>query len=158
MCRGFAVAVPGFSWDRVDPDIYTKGVRSVRGLAKLLVMNVAAKKAAKHGANPEKKKRLVSFQVMRLLIFIPSSPVKKGKSKKSANGEEGEQESDYTEVEIPWGQEWASTRIVNLLNQKDKAQFFSQIRQNKAKDQHKHVSHIFVSGIDAVLNDTTRMG
>ena len=90
------------------------------------------------------------------LIILYFSPVKKGK--KSANANEEGEESDYNDVEIPWGPEWASTGIVQLLNQRDKAQFFSQIRQNKAKDQHKPVSHIFVSGIDAVLNDTTRMG
>jgi hypothetical protein len=50
--------------------------------------------------------------------------------------------------------------IMSMLNRQDKAAFFSTIRKNKANPGQKRgpVSHIFVSGIEAVLNDSTRMG
>ncbi len=71
---------------------------------------------------------------------------------------EGTEASDYSELELPWGPEWISQGIMQMLDQKDKAMFFSTIRKNKITDTRMHVSHMFVSGIEAVLNDTVRMG
>src|SRR5690349_21727612 len=36
--RGFAVAIPGFEKDRVDPRLTQKNLRDVKGLAKLLLL------------------------------------------------------------------------------------------------------------------------
>lgn len=44
-------------------------------------------------------------------------------------------DSDYDSVLIPWGPQWYSWKILNILLAKDKAQYFSQ----KPKILHRHI-------------------
>lgn len=150
--RGYAVAVPGLDRSRVDPFLFRKTLKSVHGLAKLLIMDRnAAKAQAKAEASPTKDGTTPKQRCGR-------------RSRAESGGAEAppfeKEESDYSEVSLPWGPDWFTMGIMSMLNRQDKAAFFSTIRKNKANPGEKRgpVSHIFVSGIDAVLNDTTRMG
>ncbi|KYQ89839.1 hypothetical protein DLAC_09816 [Tieghemostelium lacteum] len=55
-------------------------------------------------------------------------------------------DSDYSEVDIPWGQLWRSRKVSDYLTYKDKSQFFANAKKSDAK--HKHVvvvgeAHVF---------------
>lgn len=128
--RGFAVMIPGFDRGRVNQEIFQKPVKQANGLAKLLVLEFN---------NSMKKKPTTSL----------SSASKRKRAKKEGTVSDDlsapEEESDYSEVTIPWGPEWVSSQILKLLDNKDKAQFFSH------KKDHLIHQHLFVSGIEGVL-------
>lgn len=79
--RGFAVLIPGFDRGRVNQQIFEKTVKQVNGLAKLLVLEY----------NSLKKKP------------APASKRKMKKKKEVTSPDQSEDESDYSDVSIPWG-------------------------------------------------------
>lgn len=125
--RGFAVAVPNLDKSKVDPALFNKRFKELGGLAKLLWYD---RKANQNKAN--------------------GSP----KVKKGADGEEGEV-SDYNgELPIPWGPNWESGQIIQMLNNRDKTHFFANYRRAKKEGvdvkQKKH-HHMFITGIDQAI-------
>lgn len=126
--RGFAVAVPNLDKSKVDPALFNKRFKELGGLAKLLWYD---RKANLNKAN--------------------GSPNLK---KKGADGEEGEV-SDYNgELPIPWGPNWESGQIIQMLNNRDKTHFFANYRRAKKEGvdvkQKKH-HHMFITGIDQAI-------
>jgi hypothetical protein len=126
--RGFAVAVPNLDKSKVDPALFNKRFKELGGLAKLLWYD---RKANQNKAN--------------------GSPNFK---KKGADGEEGEV-SDYNgELPIPWGPNWESGQIIQMLNNRDKTHFFANYRRAKKEGvdvkQKKH-HHMFITGIDQAI-------
>jgi len=96
----------------------------------------------------------------KLLLYdyrAQNMPAVVGKAKR---GENGEDLSDYSELNIPWGPGWYTASIVALLNQKDKSQFFAR-RNIEAKDQSsaeqgpKKHKHIFITGIDEAIGGSS---
>lgn len=41
-------------------------------------------------------------------------------------------DSDYSEVQVPWGPEWQNESILNLVQAQHKAKFFAQMKKKRA--------------------------
>eukprot|EP01122_Echinamoeba_exundans_P015092 TRINITY_DN7025_c1_g1_i1.p1 TRINITY_DN7025_c1_g1~~TRINITY_DN7025_c1_g1_i1.p1 ORF type:complete len:798 (+),score=227.94 TRINITY_DN7025_c1_g1_i1:99-2492(+) len=116
--RGFAVAVPGLDKSRVDPSIFTKRVRDVTGLAKLLLLDYTAQRQATGQPAGGSFGGLGGF----------GGPKRRG----GAGTTDGEQASDYNgDLDIPWGPGMQADQILRVLNVKDKKQFFAKLNRNK---------------------------
>jgi hypothetical protein len=67
------------------------------------------------------------------------TPAKRRSSRRgAADGSQQEsqlekEESDYSEVSLPWGPDWFTMGIMSMLIRQDKAAFFSTIRKNKVR-------------------------
>jgi hypothetical protein len=116
--RGFAVAVPSLDKSRVDPSIFTKRVRDVTGLAKLLLLDYTAQRQATGQPAGGGFGGFGGF----------GGPKRKG----TAGTADGEQASDYNgDLDIPWGPGMQADQILRVLNVKDKKQFFAKLNRNK---------------------------
>jgi hypothetical protein len=113
--RGFAVAIPNLDKSRINSTLFEFNVREVKGLAKLLIYDYNQNTGRSNFSRPGRRRRL-----------------------QRTNEEGGEQEegSDYNnDLPIPWGPDWDTDKIINLLNIKNKAKFFSSIRRNKKQEE-----------------------
>lgn len=55
-----------------------------------------------------------------------------------------DQDSDYNnDLPIPWGPEWKNEVIINMLQAKNKTNFFSSLKKNKATGDVAKYSHMF---------------
>jgi len=113
---------------KVDPALFNKRFKELGGLAKLLWYD---RKANQNKANGS-----------------PNNKVK------GADGEDSEA-SDYNgELPIPWGPNWESGQIIQMLNNRDKTHFFANYRRAKKEGvdvkQKKH-HHMFITGIDQAI-------
>ncbi|KAH3745603.1 ankyrin repeat protein [Pelomyxa schiedti] len=137
--RGFAVAVPNFSRDRVDPELFSKSLSQVSGLGKLLLMEYHSTKSP--AKDNDTIKRNSDGQRGSRALFSSDRVAWEATHN-------NETQSDYADVIIPWGPHWVPSKILKLLNYRDKAFFFSQ----KTPDQQLKHRHIFTSGIDGILS------
>jgi len=107
--RGFAVAVPNLDKSRVNPEIFTKRIKELYGLSKLLLYD-----------------HLSQLQLNR------SRSAGNGGGKNTDFRIQSQESSDYNgELEIPWGPNFTSKSIMHILRIKDKRQFFGQIQKMK---------------------------
>lgn len=68
--------------------------------------------------------------------------------------EEVPDDSDYNpDIQIPWGPEWTTSRILAKLNAKDKSQFFAaRFRElNSGVATSTTHNHLFITGIDELI-------
>ena len=68
--------------------------------------------------------------------------------------DEVQDESDYNpDIEIPWGPEWTTSRILAKLNAKDKSQFYAaKFRElNQGGPSTSSHNHLFITGIDELI-------
>eukprot|EP00026_Physarum_polycephalum_P000150 Phypoly_transcript_00150.p1 GENE.Phypoly_transcript_00150~~Phypoly_transcript_00150.p1 ORF type:complete len:1663 (-),score=347.22 Phypoly_transcript_00150:165-5153(-) len=137
--RGFAVAIPGFDRNKVNPEIFTKSLKDVKGLAQLLLFEFNAFKNSVT-RNPFKSNKVPTSQIRHPDSFTED----RLQEFETLRANRELPDSDYSSVYIPWGPQWFAKQILNVLNYQDKAQFFA----NKNNIRHKH---IFVSGIEGVL-------
>jgi ankyrin repeat protein len=137
--RGFAVAIPGFDRNKVNPEIFSKSLKDVKGLAQLLLFEFNAFKNSVT-KNPFKSNKVPTSQIKHPDSFTED----RLQEFETLRANRELPDSDYSSVYIPWGPQWFAKQILNVLNYQDKAQFFA----NKNNIRHKH---IFVSGIEGVL-------
>jgi len=128
--RGFCIAVPDLDKARINTELFHKDIRDVSGLSRLVLYDY------KQGSGKSTFSRFP-------------------KSKKSGDPVEG---SDYNnDLPIPWGPEWQTDVIINLLHAKNKANFFSSLRKNKGqepadKSQDANYNHLFTSDAANLAN------
>lgn len=135
--RGFIVAVPDLDKKRVDPKIFTtKNIVDSQGLVRLLLYEYIQNKKTVKPAIQVKTK----FQ-KKLLKSLSKSA-----SKVEAEIEHLGHISDYCDLALPWGPTWFSSKVIAHLQMVDKAKHFG------ASKGQQHHRHIFVTGIDGVIN------
>eukprot|EP01121_Diplochlamys_sp_Union-15-3_P004173 TRINITY_DN1416_c0_g1_i7.p1 TRINITY_DN1416_c0_g1~~TRINITY_DN1416_c0_g1_i7.p1 ORF type:complete len:801 (+),score=218.27 TRINITY_DN1416_c0_g1_i7:736-3138(+) len=67
------------------------------------------------------------------------------------------EDSDYSELTIPWGPGWYTASIMAMLNLRDKTQFFARRKTNSketSEGPQKH-KHIFITGIDEAIGGSS---
>jgi hypothetical protein len=103
--RGFAVAVPNLDKSRVNANIFTKQVKELFGLSKLLLYDYLAQRQIVNARmRPDARNYAIDHQ----------------------------DNSDYNgEMEIPWGPNFSTQRIIRMLKLKDRRQFFGQMTKMK---------------------------
>jgi len=121
--RGFAVKIPGLDLTKVNENLYHRKTSEVKGLAKLLIFN-----------------HIQSTGLVATCEKIALDP-----KLAEYNARKDTEDSDYSNVFIPWGPRWFTANIIKTINRQDAAQFFG--RKNRGQT-HKH---IFISGLQGVL-------
>jgi len=124
--RGFAVAVPNLDKSRVNPVIFNHTIRNLQGLSKLILYDYNQNNNRSNFSRPSRK----------------------------AGAQDVEEGSDYNnDLPIPWGPEWQTEAIINLLNIQNKAKFFSSLRRNQKQTEQgekpvKAYNHLFTSNAE----------
>eukprot|EP00727_Mastigamoeba_balamuthi_P011317 m51a1_g6808 hypothetical protein (783) ;mRNA; r:256090-258827 len=159
--RGYAVAVPDLDKTRVDAELFYKPIKTLKGLARLLVYEY-------YRINPNRRNVSYSSALRRMLKVGRVSPWNVEEDLRDRLEEyaslETEHPSDYSEMFIPWGPQWSLATIMKVMQVRDRAQFFSGWRDKVRKArkesggnaprrnvQADH-THCFVSGIDGVIS------
>jgi hypothetical protein len=124
--RGFAVAVPGLDLSRINQQLFSYSPSDVQGLAKLIIYDYNMKTGRSNYRRP--------------------------RSRKQVSPEEEEDGSDYNnDLNIPWGPDWQTDKIIDLLNIKNKAKFFASLMKVRKQDndqgekQSMNYNHMFTS-------------
>jgi hypothetical protein len=152
--RGFRVLVPDLDKKRVSQAIFQKNPNNTTGLTKLLIYEY------------QDNTPLPAFSYAATWRRGFARSIGKDQFTTDALEEfealQGE-ESDYSEVFVPWGPTWNPNRVVRMLESKEKGNFFNQIRQQReakkfgatsavASEGPRH-KHLFITGgIDAAIS------
>ena len=115
--RGFAVRVPGLDLSRINSNLYQRSVGEVKGLAKLLILN--------------------NIQSTGLVCSR-----KRTKGAPSSSINQRTDESDYSNVSLPWGPNWIIPLLINTINKQN------HILANTPNT----TDHIFISDLNGVLS------
>ena len=125
--RGYEVKVPGMDASKISNNLYFNTIGNVNGLAKLLIFD---NNQTKH------------YKVRK--IKQPKGappPLKKRK----------DQESDYSNVSLPWGPNWILPTIINAINSQNQKSASSSNNNNDSKPE-----HIFITDIQGALSGRNR--
>eukprot|EP01105_Mastigella_eilhardi_P009638 TRINITY_DN226_c0_g1_i1.p1 TRINITY_DN226_c0_g1~~TRINITY_DN226_c0_g1_i1.p1 ORF type:complete len:785 (-),score=192.29 TRINITY_DN226_c0_g1_i1:110-2389(-) len=151
--RGYAIAVPDLDKSHVDPAIFNQPQDKAAGLTKLLLYE----RDALHPGVISQVSYTSSLRKMlgsgRHWRMVSNDSSFQGRLEEYA-AKEAMNPSDYSEVFIPWGPNWKTRQILQILQLRDRAQFFSKVRGQKGanpspiKLEHKHC---FVTGIEGVF-------
>jgi len=155
--RGFCVMVPGLDRSRVPKALYTYQVKNVRGLAKLLLLDniVTTQRIAMPQVVSKPPTRAaaaaahISGAIVRTRDELNLDRATEFDSGRERPNDQDD-ESDYSNVLVPWGPKWPVKLIIRMLNTQDKSQFYAGQKRDSARHR-----HVFVSGIEGVLQGTS---
>lgn len=139
--RGFAVAVPTLNRNLIDPLLFHRDARQMNGIAKLLLFE--------HNVNNGKSPYSYDLaSKRRLQKYLPKVGDKENEDKLAEYEEALRADpSDYSTVTFPYGPKWTQYYILKMLKYHEKAHMYTT----------KGRKHVFVQGIDAVLNGLKSM-
>eukprot|EP01063_Lacrimia_lanifica_P029653 TRINITY_DN4571_c0_g1_i1.p1 TRINITY_DN4571_c0_g1~~TRINITY_DN4571_c0_g1_i1.p1 ORF type:complete len:1795 (+),score=613.03 TRINITY_DN4571_c0_g1_i1:74-5458(+) len=108
--RGFAVHVPGYDRDRIDPNIFDKPWGLLHGLAKLIVLEQLQTPQKRYQyMNRQRAKKQANYT-----RYLSARQIER--MEKSGGSAEL---SNYSTVFLPWGPEHTARRIMKLMKKKD---------------------------------------